>query len=96
MKAVVITKFGGPEVLQLEEVEEPPLAADEVLVKVAATALNRADTVQRKGAYPPPKGSSPYPGLEVSGTILALGSSLSPGSPWNIGDQVIPATWLIH
>jgi NADPH:quinone reductase-like Zn-dependent oxidoreductase len=89
MKAVVITKYGGPEVLQLEEVEEPALGTDEVLVQVAATALNRADTVQRKGAYPPPKGSSPYPGLEVSGTIIALGSSLSPGSPWNIGDQVM-------
>ncbi|XP_078166773.1 uncharacterized protein LOC144561632 isoform X2 [Carex rostrata] len=88
MKAVVITKFGGPEVLQLEEVEEPPLAADEVLVKVAATSLNRSDTFQRRGAYSLPKGSSPYPGLEVSGTILALGSSLSPGSPWNIGDEV--------
>ncbi|KAJ4812138.1 hypothetical protein LUZ62_024704 [Rhynchospora pubera] len=88
MKAVVITKYGGPEVLQLEEVEDPTPGADEVLIKVAATALNRADTVQRKGAYPPPKGSSPYPGLEASGTILALGSSLSPGSPWNVGDEV--------
>ncbi|KAK6932503.1 Alcohol dehydrogenase, N-terminal [Dillenia turbinata] len=58
---------------------------DEVLIKVEATALNRADTIQRKGSYPPPKGASEYPGLECSGTIEAVGSQVS---RWKIGDQV--------
>ncbi|KAL5579335.1 hypothetical protein UlMin_011777 [Ulmus minor] len=85
MKAIVITSPGDPEVLKLEDVEDPDLQDDEVLIKVEATALNRADTVQRKGLYPPPKGSSPYLGLECSGTIEALGKDVS---RWKIGDQV--------
>lgn len=85
MKAIVITTPGGPEVLQLQEVEDPCINDDEVLVKVEATALNRADTLQRKGAYPPPKGASPYPGLECSGTIEAVGKNVS---RWKVGDQV--------
>lgn len=86
MKAVVITSYGGPEVLQLQEVEDPPVVGDdEVLIHVAATALNRADTVQRKGSYPAPKGASPYPGLECSGTVAAVGPSVS---RWKVGDQV--------
>ncbi|KAJ6935384.1 quinone oxidoreductase PIG3 [Populus alba x Populus x berolinensis] len=85
MKAVVITTPGGPEVLQLQEVEDPQINEDEVLVKVEATALNRADTIQRQGRYPPPKGASPYPGLECSGTIEAVGKNVS---RWKIGDQV--------
>ena len=64
MKAVVITSPGGPEVLQLQEVENPRIGDDEVLINIGATALNRADTLQRKGSYPPPEGASPYPGLE--------------------------------
>jgi NADPH:quinone reductase-like Zn-dependent oxidoreductase len=86
MKAVVITTPGGPEVLQLQEVEDPQINEDEVLIKVEATALNRADTLQRQGKYPPPKGASPYPGLECSGTIEAVGKNVS---RWKIGDQVI-------
>lgn len=85
MKAIVITSFGGPEVLQLQEVDEPQLQDDEVLIKVEATALNRADTLQRKGSYPPPIGASPYPGLECSGIIDAVGRNVS---RWKIGDQV--------
>lgn len=86
MKAVVITSPGGPEVLQLQEVEDPPeIKDDEVLIKVEATALNRADTLQRKGSYPPPPGASPYPGLECSGTILHVGNNVS---RWKPGDQV--------
>ncbi|KAK6124415.1 hypothetical protein DH2020_041835 [Rehmannia glutinosa] len=53
MKAIVITEAGGPEVLQLREVEDPKIKDDEVLIKIAATALNRADTLQRQGKYPP-------------------------------------------
>ncbi|KAJ6416527.1 hypothetical protein OIU84_002396 [Salix udensis] len=85
MKAVVITTPGGPEVLQLQEVEDPQIKEDEVLVKVEATALNRADTLQRQGKYPPPTGASSYPGLECSGTIEAVGKNVS---RWKIGDQV--------
>ncbi|XP_039113884.1 LOW QUALITY PROTEIN: quinone oxidoreductase PIG3-like [Dioscorea cayenensis subsp. rotundata] len=85
MKAIVITSPGGPEVLQLQDVEDPSIRDDEVLIQVAATALNRADVSQRMGSYPPPKGASPYPGLECSGTILAVGSSVH---RWKPGDQV--------
>ncbi|KAJ4981212.1 hypothetical protein NE237_032049 [Protea cynaroides] len=85
MKAVVITSFGGPEVLRLQDVENPNVGVDEVLIKIEATALNKADTVQRKGSYPPPKGASPYPGLECSGIVEAVGKNVT---RWKIGDQV--------
>ncbi|OMO65082.1 Alcohol dehydrogenase superfamily, zinc-type [Corchorus olitorius] len=85
MKAIVITTPGGPEVLQLQEVDDPEVKDNEVLIKVEATALNRADTLQRKGSYPPPKGASPYLGLECSGTIQAIGKDVS---RWKVGDQV--------
>ncbi|GFQ06353.1 quinone oxidoreductase pig3 [Phtheirospermum japonicum] len=73
MKAIVITEAGGPEVLQLREVEDPTIKDDEVLIRIAATALNRADTLQRQGNYPLPKGFSEYPGLECSGTVESVG-----------------------
>ncbi|KAK3004230.1 hypothetical protein RJ639_020208 [Escallonia herrerae] len=85
MKAVVITAPGGPEVLQLQQVDDPKAQDDEVLIRVEATALNRADTLQRKGLHPPPKGSSQYPGLECSGTVEAVGKSVT---RWKVGDQV--------
>ncbi|KAK9267123.1 hypothetical protein L1049_009542 [Liquidambar formosana] len=85
MKAIVITTPGGPEVLQLQEVENPKINDDEVLIQVEATALNRADTLQRKGSYPPPKGASPYLGLECSGIVEAVGKNVS---RWKLGDQV--------
>ncbi|PRQ28782.1 putative NADPH:quinone reductase [Rosa chinensis] len=85
MKAVVVTTPGGPEVLRVQEVEDPEIKDDEVLIKVEATALNRADTFQRKGLYPPPPGSSQYLGLECSGTIEAVGKHVS---RWKVGDQV--------
>ncbi|XP_047078415.1 quinone oxidoreductase PIG3-like [Lolium rigidum] len=87
MKAVVISSPGGPEALEAREVEDLPAPGDgEVLVKVAAAGVNRADTVQRQGKYPPPPGASLYPGLECSGTILALGPNVPPR--WAVGDQV--------
>lgn len=86
MKAIVITSPGEAQVLKIQEVDEPYIGDDEVLVQVEATAVNRADTLQRKGAHPPPKGASPYLGLECSGTILSLGKNVT---RWNIGDQVI-------
>lgn len=85
MKAIVITTPGGPEVLQLQEVENPQIKDGDVLIRVEATALNRADTIQRKGSHPPPKGASPYPGLECSGVIEAVGKNVS---RWKIGDEV--------
>ncbi|XP_023543706.1 quinone oxidoreductase PIG3 [Cucurbita pepo subsp. pepo] len=85
MKAIVISEPGEAEVLQLQEVEDPIIKDDEVLIKVEATALNRADTLQRKGLYPPPKGASPYLGLECSGIVEAVGKNVS---RWKIGDQV--------
>jgi putative PIG3 family NAD(P)H quinone oxidoreductase len=85
MHAVVITEPGGPEVLQWTEVPDPVAGPGEVLIDVAASAVNRADMMQRQGAYPPPQGAAPYPGLECSGTIAALGEGVT---GWQPGDQV--------
>ncbi|KAG0476379.1 hypothetical protein HPP92_012793 [Vanilla planifolia] len=85
MRAVEITTFGGPEVLELREVGEPEVTDGEVLIRVEAAGVNRADTIQRRGSHPPPDGASPYPGLEVSGTVVAVGSSVN---RWKVGDQV--------
>ncbi|XP_044955578.1 quinone oxidoreductase PIG3 [Hordeum vulgare subsp. vulgare] len=87
MRVVAIASPGGPEALQVREVDDlPPPGEGEVLVAVAAAGVNRADTAQRQGRYPPPPGASPYPGLECSGTILALGANVPPR--WAVGDQV--------
>lgn len=76
---------GGPEALVRAVVPEPVPGEGEVLVEVAATAVNRADLLQRQGFYDPPPGSSPYPGLECSGRIAALGPGVS---GWGVGDEV--------
>ncbi|RGD56394.1 NAD(P)H-quinone oxidoreductase [Kitasatospora xanthocidica] len=85
MKAITIKEFGGPEVLEWTEVEDPAPAAGEVVIDVAATALNRADVMQRWGLYPLAPGTSPYPGLEASGRISAIGEGVT---GWRIGDEV--------
>ncbi len=85
MRAVTTDGAGGPEVLQVAEVPDPEPGAGEVLVKVAATAVNRADTLQRQGVYPPPPGASDIIGLECSGTIAAVGSDVA---GWSVGDEV--------
>ncbi|HEX5532173.1 MAG TPA: NAD(P)H-quinone oxidoreductase [Actinomycetales bacterium] len=85
MKAVTITEPGDPDVLELREVDDLTPAPGEVLVKVAASAVNRADIMQRRGFYDPPPGTSPYPGLECSGTIAELGAGVS---GWAVGDPV--------
>lgn len=85
MRAITIPQSGGPEVLTWAEVPDPVPAAGEVLVEVAATAVNRADLLQRQGFYDPPPGSSPYPGLECSGRIVALGAGVA---GWAVGDEV--------
>ena len=75
----------GSEHLQLTEVPDPVPAPDEVVIAVAAAGVNRADVLQRAGAYPPPKGASDILGLEVSGRIETLGSQVA---GWSIGDEV--------
>jgi putative PIG3 family NAD(P)H quinone oxidoreductase len=82
MRAVVITAPGGPEVLKLLDLPAPRPAADEVLVKVRASALNRADILQRKGRYPAPPGySQEIPGLEFAGEVAEVGAAVRYWSP---------------
>jgi putative PIG3 family NAD(P)H quinone oxidoreductase len=84
MHAVVVETPGGPEVLRYAEVPDPVAGAGEVLVDVVATAVNRADLLQRQGHYPPPPGASELLGLECSGTVAGLGEGvegLSLGEP---------------
>lgn len=78
MRAVAITKPGGPEVLAETIVPVPKPGYGEVLIEVAAAGVNRPDVLQRKGAYPPPPGASPLPGLEVAGRIVAVGAGVAP------------------
>jgi putative PIG3 family NAD(P)H quinone oxidoreductase len=85
MKAVEITKPGGPEVLVLCERERPSPKAGEVLIRVKAAGINRPDVVQRKGLYPPPPGASDIPGLEVAGVVEKVASGVSGLS---VGDEV--------
>jgi putative PIG3 family NAD(P)H quinone oxidoreductase len=85
MRAITIAAPGGPDVLTLTEVPDPVPAEGEVLVEVAASAVNRADLLQRQGFYDPPPGASSYPGLECSGRITALGPGVG---GWAVGDEV--------
>ncbi|MGI5338939.1 NAD(P)H-quinone oxidoreductase [Streptomyces sp. CA-181903] len=85
MYAITIPEPGGPDALVWSEVPDPVPGEGEALVEVAATAVNRADLMQRQGFYDPPPGASPYPGLECSGRIAALGPGVS---GWAVGDQV--------
>lgn len=73
MRAVTITEPGGPEVLAWTDVADPVCGPDDVLVDVAASAVNRADVLQRQGRYPPPAGAPPWPGLECSGVVREVG-----------------------
>ena len=87
MRAVVLHSYGGPEVLTIEEVAEPVPGPDEVLVEVAATALNRADLLQRMGLYPDPRRVKPeIPGLEFAGTVVDVGARVT---MWKVGDRVM-------
>ncbi len=85
MRAIVIDKPGGPEVLDWREVPDPRPEPGEVLVEVTASAVNRADILQRRGLYNPPPGASPYPGLECSGVVAEVGSDVEGFRP---GDRV--------
>ena len=77
MHAVVITEPGGPEVLRWLEVPDPVPGPGEVVIDIAASGVNRADLMQRQGLYPPPPGAPPYPGLECSGRIRAVGAGVT-------------------
>ncbi|KES04375.1 NADPH:quinone oxidoreductase [Streptomyces toyocaensis] len=85
MHAITIPEPGGPEALVWAEVPDPVPGEGEVLVEVVAGAVNRADILQRQGFYNPPPGASPYPGLECSGRIAALGPGVG---GWAVGDEV--------
>ena len=90
MRAVVLRSHGGPDVLQFEDVASPVIGEQDVLVTVAATALNRADLLQRMGFYPNPFPSGPeIPGLEFAGTVAAIGEKVI---AWSVGDRVMGIT----
>ncbi|MEX0847331.1 MAG: NAD(P)H-quinone oxidoreductase [Ilumatobacteraceae bacterium] len=87
MRALVLRSHGGPEVLTIEDVDDPVPGPDEVVVDIAATALNRADLMQRRGLYPDPRGLQPeVPGLEFAGTVSAVGDR---ARMWQVGDHVM-------
>jgi putative PIG3 family NAD(P)H quinone oxidoreductase len=87
MRAAVITAPGGPEVFALQELEDPRPGLDEVLVAVHATALNRADLMQRRGRYPGPPGTrDDVPGLEMAGVVIEAGARVT---AWKPGDRVL-------
>jgi NADPH2:quinone reductase len=85
MRYIAVRAPGGPDQLVLAEGLTPAPSAGEVLIRVAAAGVNRADILQREGKYPPPAGASPILGLEVAGTILGRGPDVG---DWNVGDQV--------
>jgi putative PIG3 family NAD(P)H quinone oxidoreductase len=88
MKAIVISSPGGPEVLQLQEIPDPVAGPEDLLVRIRATALNRADLQQRRGGYPQPgpKPAHEIPGLEFAGEVLAVGGRVM---GFSIGDRVM-------
>jgi putative PIG3 family NAD(P)H quinone oxidoreductase len=85
MHAITIPEPGGPEALVWTEVPDLEPGFGEVLIDVEASAVNRADLLQRQGNYPPPPGASQYPGMECSGRIAALGAGVE---GWQVGDEV--------
>jgi putative PIG3 family NAD(P)H quinone oxidoreductase len=85
MRAVTVPEPGGPEVLTWAEAPDPVCGPGEVIVDVAATAVNRADLLQRQGFYPPPPGASEILGLECSGVISEVGADVT---GWSVGDEV--------
>lgn len=86
MKAIILREFGGPEVMQFAEVATPTPLDDQILIKVMNTSVNRADVIQRQGHYPPPPGDSELLGLEVAGTVEAVGTA---SDRFQIGDRVM-------
>ena len=85
MQGISITEPGDADVLQITEVEAPTAGPGQVVVDMVAAGVNRADVMQRLGHYPPPKGASPLPGLELSGRVLEVGPEVE---GWSVGDEV--------
>lgn len=85
MKAIIAQQAGGPEVLQLVDIDTPTPTEQQLLIKVHTAAINRADTLQRKGKYPPPPGDSDILGLECAGEVVACGAAVA---THKIGDRV--------
>src|SRR5687767_7857969 len=85
MQCIEIAAPGGPEMLRLVDRPDPSPGHGEILITVAAAGVNRPDILQRRGHYPPPPGASDIPGLEVAGTIAAIGDGVR---HWRIGDRV--------
>lgn len=85
MKIVDVPQPGGPEALVVAQRPTPTPQATEVLIKIAAAGVNRADVLQRKGHYPPPPGAPTYPGLEAAGVVVAVGSAVR---DFKVGDKV--------
>ena len=83
MKAIIVKEPGGPEVMAWQETADPVAGPGEVLVRVRASAVNRADILQRRGAYPPPPGASPIIGLEMAGEVVADAAG------WQVGQRVM-------
>src|SRR5712691_9496272 len=86
MTAIAIRAPGGPEMLVPEQRPVPAPGEGEILVKVAAAGVNRPDVMQRQGLYPPPKGATDIPGLEIAGEVVALGAGIK---RWKPGDKVM-------
>jgi len=86
MNVIACPVPGGPEALQWVQRPMPEPTSDEVLIKVAAAGVNRADVLQRQGNYPPPEGASPdIPGMEIAGEIVTIGDQVT---RWKVGDKV--------
>jgi putative PIG3 family NAD(P)H quinone oxidoreductase len=86
MRAVTVNEPGGPEALRISEVPTPDVTPGAVIVKTVAAGVNRADLLQRRGYYPPPPGESDIIGLEVSGTIAAVGKGVT---GWQVSDECV-------
>lgn len=86
MKAIVLKDFGGPEMMELADVDTPSPKGDQILIKVMNASVNRPDVIQRQGNYPPPPGDSEILGLEVAGTVEAVGAD---ATRFKVGDRVV-------
>src|SRR3954451_5929329 len=88
MRAIVLESYGEPDVLTIREVPEPEAGPDDIVVEVVATALNRADLLQRRGLYPepPPAPVHEIPGMEFSGRVVSAGRRVT---AWSVGDEVM-------
>ena len=85
MRAVIAPEPGGPEALTVTDLPDPEAGAGEVVIDIVASAINRADTLQRQGFYPPPPGASDVLGMECSGRISAVGEGVD---GFAVGDEV--------